>query len=359
MRKWMLVVACVLGLSLFALGQGNVLRLLTWEGYITPELIAKFQDETGIRVEYTYVADNGEIIAMLRASPSAADLAQPDLDNMLESQQWNLYQPIDYSRIPNVANIDPVFIEAVRNTPGAFSEGQFFWVPFNWGTSGIIYRTDAVTEEVDSYGVLFDPQYAGKITYRTAFPTLVSTGLYLGYDMRRVLITGDVDLARRVFQAIADFLIEKKPLVKDYWNGIQQRHIQLMTTGGCVVSQGWDGTAWALMEMGVPVRYVDPKEGSLGWMGGFAIPTGSRNVEGAYLWINFILDPENYAMVLEGGGYSPVVPAALELISEEVRERLEGTHTPEGIANIWWYPPFPPQLSDIVNDALQRIETAP
>lgn len=138
----------------------ETLKLLTWKGYAPQQLVDKFEEETGIKVELT-LTNNEEMIAKLRATRGAGfDLAQPSQDRISSVQaEFKIYQPMDYTKIDSDQLI-PSMLEAVKkNTKvGDASYG----VPFCYGTSGLIVNTKLAPEAKD-YSALLDKAYAGRI----------------------------------------------------------------------------------------------------------------------------------------------------------------------------------------------------
>jgi spermidine/putrescine transport system substrate-binding protein len=115
MKPLLLIVITALMLAgISHAADSKVLRIITWTGYAPPELIAKFEKETGIKVEVTF-SNNEEIMSKLRATRGGGfDLAQPSQDRIFAVQkQFKIYQPIDYSKV-NVDQIDPSMLAAVK-----------------------------------------------------------------------------------------------------------------------------------------------------------------------------------------------------------------------------------------------------
>src|SRR5690554_8205859 len=119
--KKLVVVVLVLVIAtgvLFAQGsretKNDVLRIITWSGYAPQELLDKFTEETGYKVEVT-LSNNEEMISKLRATRGGGfDLAQPSQDRISAVvEEYGIYQPIDFSRIES-DQIDPSLLEAVK-----------------------------------------------------------------------------------------------------------------------------------------------------------------------------------------------------------------------------------------------------
>ncbi|MEW5817128.1 MAG: extracellular solute-binding protein, partial [Spirochaetota bacterium] len=155
----------------------KLLRLITWSGYAPPELVEKFQKETGITVE-VILSNNEEMISKLRATRGGGfDLAQPSQDRISSVvQQYGLYQPIDYSKV-DTNQLDPSLVEAVKKN--TLVDGKSYAVPHVYGTDGLVVNKSKAPD-VKDYKDLLDPKYKGRISYRMKRPTLLAMGFAFG-----------------------------------------------------------------------------------------------------------------------------------------------------------------------------------
>jgi len=334
--------------------ESKVLNIWTWEGYTPDALVKKFEEQTGIKLNVSYYSDNGELIAKLRASQGrGVDLVYPSVTLVRQAMDYNLYQPLDDSRI-NLSAINAKILKGSEGL-GGIIDGKRYAVPYTYGGSGVMYNYEAVPEGVDSYGALFDEKYAGKITYRATLHTFIAAGLYLGLGNNMRDIYKDEATAKPILDKVLAFLIEKKPLVKKYWTS-RQEQIELMTTGGCVIGMGWDGTGWYLAKQGNPIRWITPKEGALTWIDTVAMPAGAENIDNAYKWINFMLDKENAGKLVELGGFMSAVDGALDYVPEEQAKLMKESYPPD--ASYWWYGEEASWWSDMMSEYIEKLKAA-
>ncbi len=333
----------------------KVLRLLTWEGYAPDSLVKKFTEETGIEVQIAYVGDNNELIAKLAATKgSGFDLAQPTFNWVTRAQEDNqIYQPLDLTKI-KTDQIIPQMLDSV--TKGTTIDGKPFAIPFNSGTTSLIVNTEKAPDAGKSYMDLCDPKYAGRISYRAKYDSFYMFGYAMGLDP-----SADVNNEakyRETMEKILTKMIECKKNVKTYW-GSRQELEDLVTKEEVWIASAWDATAWSLNMKNPNIKYVIPKEGAVGWIDCFAIPAGSENIDGAYAWINFIMKPENAAVVINETGYTMASAGSLELSSPEMAKLYNDSFPPEQLENIKWYFPLPAYASDIEADVQERLKAAP
>jgi spermidine/putrescine transport system substrate-binding protein len=335
--------------------EGQVLRLITWEGYVPDEVKEAFEAETGATVEITYISDNGELISKLRATGGTGwDLAQPSVDNVAGAQElYGIYQPIDISRIPNFANA----IDSLEARVAEYSTvgGERYSIPFTWGTSGLIVNTAKVEEEVNSYRQLCDPKYKGRVTYRYRYPTFAGAAYGLGHDL--FAAANDPVKWREIMEETLEYLIACKDNVKAYWT-TRQENIDLMLKEEAWIAQGWDGTGWLLSRENPAIKFIAPKEGALGWVDTYTIPSGAENIDLAYAWIEFNYRPEIAGKVIAGGGFLSAIEGAVDLLSEDQAALINESFPPEAIDNINWYPPVTPEIDDINAEMVEKLRAA-
>jgi len=342
--------------STLAFAEGE-LNLWTWEGYAPDEVVQQFEEETGIKLNITYYSNNNELISKLRAAKGrGADLVQPSVTLIPQAMDYDLYQPFDLSKLQNLGNVYPSMLEDSKSLGGEI-DGEIYGIPFSWGTSGIMYNTEKITDPVDSYGVLFDEKYAGRVTYRATLHVFISAGLYLGLgnEMRDIYV--DEETARPILDKILEFLIEKKALVKTYWTS-RQENIDLFVQEAVWVGQGWDGTGWYLAQQGEPVKFIAPKEGALTWLDTFSLPKGSENVENAYKWIDFTLRPEVAGKISDLGGFASAVEKSVDYISEERSKLVKESFPKEAVENLWWYGIETTWWTNMMNEYIEKLKVA-
>ncbi len=335
--------------------EGQTLRLLTWEGYVPDEVKQAFEEETGATIEITYISNNGELVSKLQATGGEGwDLASPSVDNVAAAQEtYEIYQPIDISRLSNLGNVVPSMVEAVKkmSTVG----DTYYSIPFTWGTSGLIVNTAKVDEPITSYAQLCDPKYEGRVTYRFRYPTFVGAAYGQGYDLFSYV--DDADKWREIMEKTLQYLIDCKPNVRAYWT-TRQENIDMMLSGEAWLAQGWDGTGWLLSRENPDIKFIAPEEGALGWIDTFTIPAGSENLDLAYAFIDFNYRPEIAGKVIAGGGFMSAVQGATDYIDPDQAALMNESFPPEAIDNINWYPSLTPELDEINSEMEEKLRAA-
>lgn len=285
-------------------GGAGVVTVYNWGEYIDPDLIDQFEEETGYKVIYETFDSNEALLTKLRQGGSAYDVIVPS-DYMVEVM-WKegLLLPLDDSKLPNLANIDPYFLDVPFDPDNKYS------VPYFWGTLGIVYNPNLIAEHLtfDSWEDLWDPSLRDKVFLYDGSREVIGMGLAsIGASVN----AKDDEL---LAQAVAR-LRELSPNVKAV---IGDEITNLMVNNEAAVGLTFSGQAADMMWENEELEYNVPQEGSNLWYDNFAIPVSSRNPDGAHAFINFMLDAEVAAQNADYVGYSTPNAAAMELLDEEV-----------------------------------------
>jgi spermidine/putrescine transport system substrate-binding protein len=356
MKKLVLVsLTALLTLMMFtanAVMAKETLRLLTWKGYAPAKLVKDFEARTGIDVKLTY-SNNEEMIAKLRATRGGGfDLAQPSQDRISFVQmKFPVYQPIDYSKI-NTDQLVKSMVDAVKRNSAV--DGKGYGVPHCYGTTGMIVNKK-LAPGADDWSDLWNPKYAGKISYRLKRPLLIATAFGMGEDP--FALYGDIDAYRALMKRVETTLIEGKKFVKNYWTS-GDTQVAIIKSGDANVISGWDGKGWTLHKTNPDIDFIAPKSGALGWIDTFALPAKSKNLDAAYKWINFMMEPKNAAYFTNKEGYGTASAGALEFLNDEIKANFSRSFPPKDLDNIKWHPPVPAGFEKIEAKVLDRIKAA-
>jgi putrescine transport system substrate-binding protein len=336
-----------------------VLNVYNWSDYIAEDTIANFEAETGIKVNYD-VYDNNEIVdAKLLAGSSGYDIVVPT-GNFLERQvQAGLLLPLDKSKLPNLANLDP----AVLGVAAAHDPDNAHSIPYMTFTIGLGYNTAKVAEAlgevpVDSWSILFDPANAEKlagcgIAVLDSPSEVVGTALhYLGLDANS---ESEEDLAKA--EAL---LTAVKPHIR-YFHSSQ--YIDDLGNGEICRALGYSGDVFiaadaaAAAGQGVEVGYAIPKEGAATLMDLLAIPADAPHPDNAHKFINYIMQPEVVAAITDYVFYANPNLAATEFVSEEVKGN-PGIYPPaETVAKAFALKAHSPDYEEVLTRTWTRIKT--
>jgi spermidine/putrescine-binding protein len=277
----------------------NQVNVYIWSDYLPSDVIEKFERETGIKVNIDTYDSNEILLEKLLTGVSKYDVVVPS-DYMVQILiKQNLLRKIEKSKIANLKNINKKFLNL------EFDPGNEFSIPFFWGTTGFAYRRDKLGELPNTWQVLFDEKYAGKILMLDDMRECFAVALKL---LGRSINETDTTILSKA----KEVLIGQKKLVKQYnSSGFDQA----ILSGDVWIAHGWSGQLVKIAETDTKIVYVLPREGGTLWIDNLAIPKTAENIENAHIFINFLLKPEISARVSEFSGYATVNDSAKKLIN--------------------------------------------
>jgi spermidine/putrescine transport system substrate-binding protein len=249
-----------------------------------------------------------------------ADVVEVCTDEMQPLLARNLLRPLDEKAVPAFHDLAFSDSDEVRN-----ENGDVLFVPASAGPQGLIVNTDEVDpDQIDSYQDLFDPQFAGNVALEaTPLTAIGETALAIGLDDPMNLSQDEIDQAR-------DYLLDHSDQFRTFADS-DASMVNLFKSGEVVIADGGRGTAQAMVEDGVPVKWIAPKEGALSWVCGLAITSKAQNIDAAYKLINYYASPE--AQAISGDmGFVAMNPKALPQVSPEFRETADPRNLDNAIA---------------------------
>ncbi|THD80836.1 extracellular solute-binding protein [Aliigemmobacter aestuarii] len=276
----------------------KVLYFYNWTDYYPPELLTKFEVETGIKVIQDGYDSNETMIAKLQAGGAAYDVIVPTDYVIAGMIRDGMLQPINAAEMRNFQYVQESFKDP------AFDPGRVYTAPYTWGVTGIAYDSAQVTggELEQSWGVFFEPppELEGKIAaLDIGSEMIVAAALYLGVPQ----CTESNDDAARIFA----LLEAQKPKLKMY---SADSTVDRMASGEVAMHQLWSGATARAKEQRDTIRFIYPTEGTPMFQDNFAVPVGAPHPENAKTFINWMMAPENAAAVTNGIAYANAIESA-------------------------------------------------
>jgi spermidine/putrescine-binding protein len=260
----------------------RTLVLYNWEEYIGSATVAGFEQETGIDVQELYFTDEDESMGAVQADLAAFDLVVIGDDLVREMRRAKILAPLHKSKIPNLKNLGERFLNPYYDPELKYS------VPYMWGSTGMVINKKYIKEDRDSWQVLFDPRYKGKIAMLPDINELLAVACKrLGYSLN----TQDPrELAR-----VRELLLEQKKLLKGYLDYVVLQ--DLLVREELWAAHLYSGEGTRVMAENENLAFVLPKEGARLWIDTFVIPRAARHKEEAHQFLNYILRPEVNAAI--------------------------------------------------------------
>ncbi|MGE0351895.1 MAG: PotD/PotF family extracellular solute-binding protein [Gemmatimonadales bacterium] len=300
------------------------LNIYNWSDYIAEDVIPRFESEFGVRVVYDTYESNEEMLAKLQAGASGYDIVVPTGYIIEAMTATGLLAPLDRNLLTNWSNLSPVLLGQPADPDNTFS------VPYQWGTTGIAWRTDLVARAPDSWGVFQDPAFDRKMTMLDDGREVIGSFLkYRGHALNSV-VPAELQQAR-------DDAIEARPHLKA-WLSAQVK--EQLIAGDVWIAQAWSGDTAQARRQQPNLAFATPREGSAIWSDSLVIPRTSPHPRAAHEFINFVLRPDIATAIAEFTGYgSPNIKATpatpVPFPSTEELARLEWQRD-LGRANQMW-----------------------
>jgi spermidine/putrescine transport system substrate-binding protein len=275
------------------------LTFYNYDTYIGTNTLADFNAATGIEVKMDLFADGDELFTKLKAGNPGYDVIVPTNDKIERMIKANMIVPLDHSKIPNIVNVDPAFMNPT------FDPGRKYSLPYMWGTVGIGYRKSKVDGAIDSWAsVLTDEKNSGRISQMGDQEHTIGMALkFLGFGYNS---TNADELTKA-----KELLIASKKMVKKYADDNGQ---DLLAQGEVDLAVEYNGDIAQVMAEDEDITYVVPKEGSNVWEDTVAIAAGAPHPENAHAFINFIFDKDAGKHIAETIQYATPNKAARELM---------------------------------------------
>ncbi|QYX55988.1 spermidine/putrescine ABC transporter substrate-binding protein [Roseovarius sp. SCSIO 43702] len=274
------------------------LTVSNWDGYMAPDAIESFNEETGHDAELVLHATNEEIMGKLIASKGKGyDVVFVSSPFAEVLHNLGLAEELDHSKLPNLENL---YEEATRLE---HDPGNQFSVPYAWGTTGLCYRSDLV-DEPESWMALLQPSddLKGKTTMLATDRWLLAAGqLAKGYSVNET----DPDKMAEV----RDLLIDAKGTLLAYDD---TTFYAKLVSGEAEMVHAWDGWCNYGIAENPDIRYTIPEEGSDLWVDTMVILKASENKDAAYDFVNYILGAETHRWAAENILYKVPNEAAME-----------------------------------------------
>jgi spermidine/putrescine-binding protein len=292
------------------------LNLLVWEGYADPSFVRGFEQQCKCKVSASYMGSSDELVAKLRGgSASNYDVISPSSDVATMIASAGLAAPLDLSKIPSYAQLSPKLtsLSLVR------VKGNVYGVPFMWGPNPLIYDTTVFAEPPDSWSILWDPKYRGKISVWDDLSTVYMAAQILGYDKPDPAQL--YNLSDQQLDAVKAKLLELKPNIRKMW-ATGGEATNLFLNHEVVAAMGWPLNTAELKKRNFPVGETIPKENTTGWIDHLMITSASDNKDVAYQFLEYMVQAKTQKLVTDVTRYTPANPQAGSLMSAAERQIL-------------------------------------
>ena len=300
----------------------RVLNVDNWSDYIDPSVLADFQREYGLKLNYDVYDSNEVLETRLLMGHTNYDVVVPSGAFLERQIQAGVYRKLDKSLIPNLKNVDP----EVARAEAVYDPGNAYGVDYMWITSGPGYDVAKIKARMpdaplDSWRLVYDPAVVARFAdcgvsiLDAPSEVLMTVLIYLGRDPKSES-TVDLAAAEKALMAI-------RPYIRYVHSS---RYIDDLANGEICLALGWSGDVRQARDRtreagkAIDLAYSIPKEGAVRNFDMLAIPVDAPHPRNAHLFIDYLLRPEVAARNSNFIKYANGVAASYPLLEASVRE---------------------------------------
>ena len=318
------------------------LSIYNWADYVHPKTYGLFEKEMGVEITEDNYGSNEDALAKLKAGAKGYDIVVPSgymVDIMVKQ---DILAELDHSKIPNLAIVEPQFLD------GPFDPGNRFSVPKDFGTTGYGYRSKYVKEEMASWEDFYKlaPKYSGRYTVLDSAPEVVGSALkVLGYSYN----SND---PKEIAEA-TKLMLKLKPHVRKITSSMRE----IMISGEAYVSLTWNGEIGYVALDAKDARYVVPSEGTEVWTDNWSIVAGAPDPAAAHAFINWQLQPKIQALDTEYHYYGAVVEGEEKYLDPAIAKD-ESVYPPADVTDLLEFAEATPEWLALRNEAWTKFKAA-
>ena len=338
-RVLAIIVAATAMLSLGIARADGELFIYNWTEYTPPELIAKFEKETGIKVSIDTYDSNETLLAKLQAGATGYDIVVPSQNFVPIMIKEGLIQKVGVHKLPNFKNMKDKW-----KFP-EWDPEQEYTGPWQWGTTSFSYNSELYSGKGESLREFFEPdeEVRGRLSvFQTPDEVVSLANIYLGIPF----CSEDAKQMKKV----QDLLVKQKEYVVAYNSETMS---DLLASGTAVMTNHWSGFSRLGRLTGAPIVYAYPKEGVIGWFDSMVVPSSAKNVENAKKFMNFMMDPVNMAMLTENQGYGDAVKGTEAYYSDELKSAPE--INPPADLKVVFAPTCSPKAQSLIDKVWTKV----
>ena len=307
MKKILSATAVLLASTVLAAAEGE-LQLYNWGNYTSPELLAKFEKETGIKVTVTDYDSNDTALAKIEAGGHGFDLVVPSANYVPIFAEKGLAVELDLSKLPNHKNIAPEWMDV------AWDAGRKNSIPWQWGSTGVAVNTKVYGGDINTSAVWLEvpDELKGKINVVPEMMDVISLAtFYYGGEA----CSEDLEVLKKV----RDGLLAAKP----NWISMDYGATEKLSNNDWAASVNWNGSSMRARLANPDVAYGYPREGYVLWMDSVMLLKDAQHVEEAYKFLDFIMVPENAAMISAFARYANGISGSDAFMPEDMKTAPE------------------------------------
>ena len=288
------------------------LNVLNWSSYIPDSVINNFEKEYNIKVNYGTYSSNEELLAKVSSSKTGTyDLIFPS-DYMVElMKERDIIQKIDVSKINNSSNINNLFLRQYYDYDNEYT------LPFLTTAVVIAVNRNNIKDNILSYNDLLNEKYKNDIVLIDDQRIIIGMSLQaLNYDMNET----DTNKLKEA----KTWLLKLKKNIKAYDSDSPKT---FLITEEANIAVLWHAEALLAKEINPNIEIIYPSDGHALSTDNYAILKGAKNVDNAYLFINYLLRTDISNKIIKEYPYISSNIWSNNMPNEEIKQVLDtGTY---------------------------------
>ena len=299
----------------------KVLNIYNWPDYIAKDMVANFEKETGIKVNYQTFENNEALHAKLVAGNTGYDIVVPGAVFAKPQIDGGLLLKLDKTKIGNYGNLDSAIMEKL----GTIDPGNGYLVPWAWSFTTVGINKVKVAKALgatpmpeNAWELVFNPVYTAKlkscgIAYLDSPTEVIPPAMhYLG---KNAYSNDPAD-----HKAAGEMLAKVRPHIRMFSSTM----IDDLAGGKACVALAWAGDINIARgraienKSGNDVEALLPSTGGLIFFDTLAIPKDAKHPDNAHAFINYFLRPEVSASLTNELSYATANKASLAQVKAEI-----------------------------------------
>lgn len=359
MKNATLTIAASLLLSTTA-AMADEVRVYNWSDYIDEDLLAKFEEETGIDLIYDVFDSNEVLETKMLSGASGYDIVVPSASFLSRQIVAGAFQPLNAEKLPNLENMWKV----IEDRTAQYDPDNAYSINYMWGTTGVGLNVGKVKAALgddapmNSMDLVLKPENMAKLAecgvYFLDAPTEIIPMVlqYLGEDPD----SQDPEIIGKTEAT----LVAVRPYIKKFHSS---EYINALANGDICVAVGWSGDVLqardraAEADNGVEIAYNAFNEGSLMWFDQMAIPVDAPNPEAAHVFLNFIMDAQNMAAASNYVYFANGNQASQEFLEEDVIGDTAIYPDEETVKNLYTVSPYASKVQRVVTRLWTKVKS--